>query len=67
MNTPGPAIQPDYIRMRDLPKFLGISKSFLLRLESNGQGPRKIKKGRTSLYSLADIKAWMDSSVVRNA
>ena len=65
MTALGPAIQPDYIRMKDLPKFLGISKSFLLVLESKGQGPPKIKKGRACFYRRADVRAWMDQSEVK--
>jgi excisionase family DNA binding protein len=48
-----------YCRTSEVACYTGISESRLEKLRVAGDGPAFIKSGRTVLYSLDDVDAWM--------
>jgi hypothetical protein len=62
-----PAVQPAYLRQKDAACYVGIAKALLGRLERDGLGPKKIRKGRAALYGISDLDVWMTQSEVKNA
>jgi len=52
-------IAPAYLRLRTAAEYLSVTQQYLNKMERMGQGPRRIKKGRMTFYSVADLDAWM--------
>ena len=54
-------ILPAYLHQNEAARFLGMSVPTLLRLVNKSQGPPRILKGkRCVMYSVEDLRAWMD-------
>lgn len=54
-------LQDRYIRMKELCKMLGISRSTIYRLVIENKFPRQIKlTERTSVWKLSDINSWVE-------
>jgi len=52
---------PRVMRVWDAAKYLGIPESTLNQLRSSGGGPRYSKVGRSILYELHDLDAWIQA------
>ncbi len=46
-------------------RFLGLPRSTLYKLDSQGTGPRSFKVGRHRRYAERDVLAWLDSRASR--
>lgn len=55
-----------YLTTRDLEKYTGISASTWNKKRLTGDGPQFIKVGRTVLYQVDDVDAWLGSRVRRS-
>lgn len=58
------------VRMRDLPKLVGLSRSALYQAIARSEFPtgfRLTKHGRAVGWRLADIQRWVDSQVEKSA
>jgi hypothetical protein len=60
MTTPKP-ITPEFLRHNDAATFLGISPALLAKQVRLGSGPPRRRIGRVVLYSVADLRTWMDA------
>ncbi|RDL51820.1 hypothetical protein BLJAPNOD_02962 [Ensifer sp. M14] len=47
------------IRVKEAATYVGLSKSSLDKLRCFGGGPRYFKLGRSVVYAVADLDAWM--------
>lgn len=47
------------IRVKEAAEHVGLSKSSLDKLRCFGGGPRYFKLGRSVVYAVADLDAWM--------
>ena len=59
MNNPN--IPRAYLRTPDAAAYCGIAVSTLEKLRLSGGGPIFLKRGRSVLYRVADLDAWLDS------
>jgi len=50
----------EYLRPAQAAEFLGISPSLLAKEIRKGTGPRQRRVGRVVLYSVEDLRAFMD-------
>lgn len=57
-----PNITPRYLRTNDAAIYVGAAKSTLEKLRLFGGGPVFSKLGRTVVYDLADLDAWVSSN-----
>ena len=53
-------ITPAYLRPAQAAEFLGISPSLLAKEVRKGTGPRQRRVGRVVLYSVEDLRSFMD-------
>ena len=58
---------PAYLRLRAAADYLSVTQQYLNKMERMGQGPRRIKKGRMTFYSVADLDAWMTADLAGRA
>jgi predicted DNA-binding transcriptional regulator AlpA len=60
-------IAPAYLRLRAAADYLSVTQQYLNKMERMGQGPRRIKKGRMTFYSVAELDAWMMADLAGRA
>jgi predicted DNA-binding transcriptional regulator AlpA len=55
----------EYLRRADAASFLGLSVSTLANWASAGRGPTYHKMGRVPMYSLAELRRFVESQTVK--
>ena len=55
------ALQPACLSINEAARFCGLSRSFLLRLEQEKRGPRRLKVGKRTLYLRVDLIFWLEA------
>lgn len=50
------------LRTSEAAKYLNISSSTLNKLRLTGGGPRYVKLGKSVVYDLADLNAWVEAN-----
>lgn len=50
-----------YMNTKQVAARLGVSRSYLEKLRVYGGGPTYIKIGRSVIYAIAEVDAWMKS------
>ena len=48
-----------HLRTKDAAAYIGLSKSTLEKMRVTGGGPPFIKMGKTVVYDVTDLDAWM--------
>lgn len=61
LDQPKATIQRTKLRTDQAAKYTGTSVSALNKLRLTGGGPTYIKLGRTVVYDIADLDAWLDA------
>lgn len=54
-------VTPEFLRREQAAAFVGMSQAFLMKMEKLGKGPRVSRLGRAPVYSIADLRAWVES------
>lgn len=49
-----------YCRSAQAAAYLGMSRSGLSRMRTDGRGPRYSRRGQTVFYAYADLDAWVN-------
>jgi predicted DNA-binding transcriptional regulator AlpA len=49
------------LRTPDAARYCGVAKSTFEKLRCSGEGPRFIRRGRSVLYALENLDAWIQS------
>jgi hypothetical protein len=57
--------QPEYLRRREAAVFCKMSVSFLEKAERLGTGPKMSRLGKSPIYRIDDLGAWIESQVTR--
>jgi predicted DNA-binding transcriptional regulator AlpA len=52
---------PEYLRRPDAARFCGVSTALFAKLDRTAGGPKRILLGRAVVYSVQDLRAWMES------
>lgn len=55
-------IRPMTVNTDDAAKYLSLSRARLAKLRCDGGGPTYVTVGRTVLYRLADLDAWLEAN-----
>ena len=50
---------------RDVEERFGISKRFLEKVASSGEGPKFVRIGRSVRYSVKEVRAWIEQNTVQ--
>ena len=53
------AITPRYLRSKDAAQYCGFADASFRTYRTRGGGPKFIKHGRTVLYDVKDLDAWV--------
>ncbi|MEQ1945175.1 helix-turn-helix domain-containing protein [Mesorhizobium sp. VNQ89] len=61
LDQPKATIQRTKLRTDQAAKYTGTSASTLNKLRLTGGGPTYIKLGRTVVYDITDLDAWLDA------
>lgn len=65
LSTPGTDGGDRWLRTKQCSELLGVSVAVLARWRWEGTGPRFYKpNGHTVLYSLKDVRAWVEGGAV---
>jgi len=64
-SSPSAAVTPAAVKERIAAPYIGYSRAYLKKGRRNGTGPDFIRHGRSILYRLADLDAWLERHVVR--
>jgi hypothetical protein len=59
MQIQNPAVR--YVRTPIAADYIGLSRRSLEKLRCIGGGPRFFKRGRSVLYAIADLDAWVQA------
>lgn len=60
-------VAPAVLREEDAARYIGRSRAFLKRARREGRGPAVVRIGRSIVYRLVDLDAWLEAHVVRFA